>query len=57
LSPTYIFILRCALAVGAAWVISRFYFGSKGWGYVLGLAGFMLLVAYALEAFKKRRKL
>ena len=48
--------MRAALSVGAAYVISRFYFGSRGWGYIMGLAGVMLLVAYALEAFKNRRK-
>jgi membrane protein implicated in regulation of membrane protease activity len=55
MTPNTVFLLRVALSIGAAFMLSYMYFGGFQWMTVLGLAAFMLLVAYVLEGLRKRR--
>ena len=55
MTPNTVFLVRAVLSVGAAFLLSYMYFGGVQWITVLGLAAFMLVVAYVLEGLRKRR--
>lgn len=51
-----VFILRAVMSFAASFVVTRMYFGDVGWGKIILLAAFMLIVAYAFEALRGKRK-
>ena len=54
MSPVTVFLIRFAASIGAAYFLAHFYFDGAGWRVVSVLAAFMLLVAYVVEALRKR---
>lgn len=55
MSPSTVFIIRLLLAVGSAVFLNVMFFGRLNWINVVLLAGFMLGVAYAVEALRTRK--
>jgi hypothetical protein len=54
MTPLTVFFMRAALSIGASLLLNQLYFGGFDWMRIGLLAGFMLLVAYVFEAFRRR---
>ena len=51
-----VLLIRAALSMFLAFVISRFFFHGWGWLKIIGLAVIMFILAYLFEYTRKRDK-
>ena len=51
-----IFVIRAVVGLAFAAIITRMFYGRINPGYVVGLAGIMVGLAYFVEYLRKRKK-